>query len=109
MTRSGDPDLQLRGRLIRRLGALREMLPGSFVERQRACGRPNCRCAGGKDLHTQYQLSVLIEGQPKAINVPAGLAQKVREKVEMRRRFEAAANAICGINLRRFLKEKEGR
>jgi hypothetical protein len=36
-----DSELQLRGRLARRLGALREMLPGSFVERQRACGKPN--------------------------------------------------------------------
>jgi hypothetical protein len=109
MAAPGDPDLQLRGRLMRRLGSLREMLPGSFVERKRACGRPNCHCADGKNLHTQYQLSVLIDGQPKAINVPAGLAHRVREKIEMRRRFEAAASAICGINLRRFLKEKEGR
>ena len=37
-----DPDLALRGKLIRNLGSLREMLPGSFVERKRPCGRPNC-------------------------------------------------------------------
>ncbi len=30
-----DPELEARGRLIRSLGALREMLPGSFVERKR--------------------------------------------------------------------------
>ena len=35
-----EPDLELRGKLIRSLGALREMLPGSFVERKRACGGP---------------------------------------------------------------------
>ncbi len=35
-----DHDLNLRGRLIRSLGALREMFPGSFVERHRKCGRP---------------------------------------------------------------------
>ena len=102
-----DPDLDLRGRLIRSLGALREMLPGSFVERQRACGRPNCRCADGKNLHPQFQLSVLIEGQPKTFHVPAELAQQVRGKVEMRRRFEQAAATIGKINLRRFLKQKE--
>jgi len=33
----------------------------------------------------------------------------VREKIEMRRRFEAAVATICGVNLKRFLKEKEGR
>jgi gluconate kinase len=101
-----EPDLELRGKLIRSLGALREMLPGSFVERKRACGRPNCHCADGKQLHSQYQISILIDGQPKALNIPAELVEKVREKIEMRRRFEAAAAAICGVNLKRFLKEK---
>jgi hypothetical protein len=109
MKKPDNPDLQLRGRLIRSLGALREMLPGSFVERQRACGRPNCRCADGQNLHSQYQISVLVDGQPKAFHIPAAWAAKVREKTEMRRRFDAAATTICGINLRRFLKDKESR
>ena len=101
-----EPDLELRGKLIRSLGLFREMLPGSFVERKRACGRPNCHCADGKQLHSQYQISILIDGKPKALNIPAELVEKVREKIEMRRRFEAAAATICGVNLKRFLKEK---
>jgi hypothetical protein len=109
MKNPGQPDLESRGRLIRSLGLLREMLPGSFVERTRACGRPTCRCADGKSLHRQYQISVLIEGRPKAFNIPASLAEKVRQKIEMRRRFDAAAASICGINLKRFLQEKEKR
>src|SRR5260370_40672409 len=104
-----DSDLELRGRLIRSLGALREMLPGSFVERKRACGRPNCHCADGKNLHSQFQISVLIEGQPKVFNVPAKWAEKVREKTEMRRRFDAAAATICNVNLKRFVTQKEDR
>lgn len=107
MKQPDDPDLAARGRLIRSLGALREMLPGSFVERKRACGRPNCHCADGKDLHSQYQVSVLVEGKPKTFNIPARLVPKVRQQVEMRHRFDAAAATICGINLRRFLNEKE--
>ncbi len=102
-----DSDLELRGRLIRSLGALREMLPGSFVERKRACGRPNCHCADGKNLHSQFQISVLVDGKPKALNIPAELVAKVREKIEMRRRFDSAAATICGLNLKRFLKEKQ--
>ena len=104
-----DPDLELRGQLIRSLGALREMLPGSFVERKRACGRPNCHCADGRHLHSQYQISVLMDGKPKALNIPAELVEKVREKIAMRRRFEAAAATICRLNLKRFLQEKEER
>ena len=109
MKTSGDPDLERRGKLIRSLGSLREMLPGSFVERKRACGRPNCHCADGKNLHSQFQISVLIDGKPKALNIPAALADQVREKIELRQRFDAAAASICGINLKRFLKEKEDR
>ena len=102
-----DPDLQSRGRLIRSLSALREMLPGSFVERKRTCGRPNCHCADGKNLHSQFQISVLVDGKPRTFNIPAKLVEPVRQKIEMRRRFDAAAATICSINLRRFLEEKE--
>jgi len=102
-----NPQLETRGRLIRSLGALREMLPGSFVERRRSCGRPNCHCADGMNLHSQFQISVLVEGKPKTFNIPAKLVPKVRQQVEMRHRFDAAAATICGINLRRFLKEKD--
>ncbi len=102
-----DPDLQLRGRLVRSLGSLRDMLPGSFVERKRSCGRPNCRCADGKTLHVQHQISVLVDGKPKAFNVPARLVEQVRKQVEMRDRFEAAAATIRGINLRRLLQQKQ--
>jgi hypothetical protein len=103
-----DPDLDLRGRLIRSLGSLRDMLPGSFVERKRVCGRPNCHCADGKNLHVQYQISALVDGKPKAFNVPAALVEQARKQIEMRDRFDAAATTICGINLKRFLKQKEG-
>ena len=109
MKRHPDPDLERRGRLIRGLGALREMLPGSFVERKRACGQPNCHCADGEILHSQYQISVLVDGKPKTFNIPAELADKVREKTDMRRRFEDAAAMVCSINLKRFLRNKEGR
>ena len=102
-----DPDLQLRGRLIRSLGALREMLPGSLVERQRSCGRPNCHCADGENLHSQFQISVLVDGQSKAFHIPAKLAQQVRQRIDMRHRFDAAAATVCGINLRRFLQQKK--
>jgi hypothetical protein len=109
MKSPSNPDLELRGKLIRGLGALREMLPGSFVERKRSCGRPNCRCADGKNLHSQFQISVLVDGKPKALNIPAELAEEVREKIEMRQRFDSAAATICRLNLMRFLKEKETR
>jgi len=102
-----DPELQLRGRLVRSLGALREMLPGSFVERQRTCGKPHCRCADGQHLHTQYQLSVLSEGKLQTYHVPAAQAAQVRQRVDLHRRFEQAAAMITNLNLRRWLRERK--
>jgi len=102
-----DPDLQLRGRLVRRLGALRDMLPGSFVERRRSCGKPQCHCADGKHLHAQYQLSVLTEGELKTYNVPADQVEEVRRRVHLRRRFQKATAMIAHLNLRRWLRERK--
>ncbi len=102
-----DSELKDRGRLARSLSALREMLPGSFIQRDRPCGRPNCRCAKGKQLHTQYQLSVPWEGKPRTFHIPAESAEEVRKKVEMHKSFQEAAAEICEINLRRFLGRKE--
>ena len=101
-----DHDLDLRGKLIRSLGALREMLPGSFVERHRKCGKPNCRCADGKQLHTLFQISVLQDGKLKTIHIPAEMAAEARNKVEMHKRFQEAATTIGNINLRHLLQRK---
>lgn len=101
-----DPELDLRGKLIRRLGSLREMFPGSFVERSRKCGKPNCRCADGKQLHQEFLLSVVWDGKPRTFHLSAEMADQVRDKVEMRKRFEEAAGKIAHLNLRRFLREK---
>jgi hypothetical protein len=101
-----DPELQLRGRLIRSLGALREMLPGSFVERQRSCGKPSCHCADGKQLHPQYQLSVLTNGKLKTYNVPAAEAEEVRHRIELHRHFQEAAARIAKLNLYRWLRTR---
>ena len=102
-----DSELELRGRLVRSLGALREMLPGSFVQRFRKCGKPTCHCASGEKLHAQFLLSVLVEGKPRTFHVPAARADEVRGKVEQHKRFEEAATRIAHLNLRRFLRREE--
>jgi hypothetical protein len=106
---SADPELAARGRLVRRLSALREMLPGSFVERRRKCGKPNCRCADGQPehLHTQFLLSVLSQGKLRTFHIPAELAPQTRSQVELHKQFQQVAAAICGINLRRLLRRKQ--
>ncbi|MGH9326433.1 MAG: DUF6788 family protein [Terriglobia bacterium] len=103
----GDEELQTRGRLVRSLGTLREMLPGSFIERRRKCGKPNCRCADGNNLHPQFQISLLLDGKLRTFNISAELAEEARRQVEMHQRFRRAGDAICQINLRRFLRRRQ--
>ena len=102
-----DPDLARRGRLLRGLSTLREMLPGSFVERHRQCGKPTCRCAGGQQLHHEFLLSVRLDGKSRTFHIPAELAESVRRRVELRRSFRQIADQICELNLRRFRRQKE--
>jgi hypothetical protein len=103
----GDDELQARGRLVRGLGALRDMLPGSFVERGRKCGKPNCHCADGKNLHRQFQVSLLVDGKARTFNISPELAEEVRRQVQMHKQFQRAEDAICQINLRRFLRRRQ--
>jgi len=107
---ASDPELELRGRLVRSIGTLRDMLPGCFVERKRRCGKPNCRCASGKpeDLHPQLALSVLVGGKLRNIHLNAALAQEARRGVELHRRFQELEARICAINLARLARKKQG-
>jgi hypothetical protein len=106
-----DPKLESRGRWIRSISALREMLPGSFVERRRKCGKPNCRCAQGEPqhLHREFLLSVLSQGKPQTFHIPAELVEEVRSQVELHKRFQQAETAICDINLHRLLQRKQAK
>jgi hypothetical protein len=42
----------------------------------------------------------------QTFHIPAELAEEARTKVQLHRRFQEAAAAICQINLRRFLQRK---
>ena len=104
---ASDPDLARRGRLRRSLSALREMLPGSFVERRRRCGKPTCKCADGQQLHQEFLLSVRFEGKPRTFHIPAARVESVRRRVGLRQRLLQIVDSICELNLRRWLRDKE--
>ncbi len=99
--------LQLRGRLIRSLLYLRDMMPGTLVEAKVRCGRESCHCSSGEGLHSRFQLSLLIGGKPRAIHVPAELVKRVAKQVQMHKQFQESETRICELNLQDFLEEKE--
>ena len=109
MKKRADPELQRRGALVRSISALREMLPGSLVERERKCGKSNCRCAEGKQLHLQHLLTVQWMGKIKTFHISAGMVEDVRSKVKLYKRFRQIGTTIGEINLRRFVRRKQGK
>ena len=104
--RRGDAEKQQRGDLARELGGLREMLPGSFVERHFRCGKPTCHCADGIHLHHGYQLSLLVDGKWRTVPVPSAWAAYVRDRVAMHKRAQGILGQICQLNLREFVRRK---
>jgi hypothetical protein len=43
-------------------------------------GRTNCHYVDGTRLHSLYRIFVPIDGKPKALSFPSGLAAEVRKK-----------------------------
>ncbi len=52
---------------------------------------------------------MLIDGKPKALNTPADLAEKVRERSKLPHAFMPPPQPSAESKLKRFLKEKEDR
>jgi hypothetical protein len=52
-------------------------------------------------------LSLVWEGKPRLIHVPAALAEEARRGVQFDRRFQELEARILRINLRRLLRKKQ--
>jgi hypothetical protein len=91
-----------RGRLSRGLPDLRGFVVGSLVEQHRKCGKEGCRCTRG-ELHGPY---VYLSVAGRLVYVPAGLAEVIRDRLEVSARLQATLEEISAINLE-LLSRKE--
>lgn len=91
-----------RARLVRSLPDLSGFVAGSLVEQHRKCGKEGCRCTRGESHGPYVYLSVA--GQ--LVYVPAGLAEVVRDRLEVSARLQALLGEISAINLE-LLSRKE--
>ena len=57
------------------------MLHGTVIERQRVCGKPNCKCTRGQK-HRSLYLVVTEGGKPRQLYVPGDWEQTVRQWVK---------------------------
>jgi hypothetical protein len=60
-----------------------------------------------EDLHPQWAFSLVWEGKPRLIHLPAALAEEARRGVQFDRRFQELEARILQINLRRLLRRKQ--
>lgn len=63
------------------------LLRGSLVTQRRRCGKANCRCAAGVDLHESPALSYTDHGHTRTLVLPAAEVAAVAAAIE---RYRAA-------------------
>lgn len=74
-----EADAQGRPRLVR----------GSVVTHRRRCGKSNCRCATGEELHESTVLSYSEAGRTRFVMLPAEEVAAVRAAVQRYRAAQA--------------------
>ncbi len=64
---------------------------------RRRCGKPNCRCASGEELHEQVILTYSEQSRARSVSLPGELIAPVRKATaryrRARQKLEAEANA----------------
>ncbi|MCP4591053.1 MAG: hypothetical protein GY842_09930 [bacterium] len=71
-----DTERRIRSRLAR-LVANFALVRGSIQQRERACGKPNCRCAQG-EKHSSIYLVARDEGKYQQLFIPKALEPHAR-------------------------------
>lgn len=78
-------------------GGAPRMIRGSVVVQRRRCGKPNCRCADGEQLHEATVLSYSDGGRNRTVMLRPGEVRAVTAAVARYRaaqaRVEEAGNA----------------
>ena len=96
-----------------RSGGIPRMIRGSVVVQRRRCGKPNCRCADGQQLHEQTVLSYSEGGRSRTVILDPADVKAVRAAVDRYRaaqgRLEAAGNAGLAALLSRRAAARRGR
>ncbi|MHB1447415.1 MAG: DUF6788 family protein [Acidimicrobiales bacterium] len=75
----------------RKTAGLPRVIRGSVVVHRRRCGKANCRCAGGIDLHESTVLSYSEAGRTRFVMLRADQVEPVRAATA---RYQAAKAAL---------------
>jgi hypothetical protein len=96
-----------------RSGGIPRMIRGSVVVQRRRCGKSNCRCADGRQLHETTVLSYSEAGRSRTVILDPADIKAVRAAVERYRaaqaRLEAAGNEGLAALLSRRAAARRGK
>ncbi len=93
--------------LIGRLPPHDAILRGSIIKRYKRCGKPGCKCAGGRGHGPKYYLSVSQPGGPPRMDyIPQKYQEQAEEYVANFRKTKQLLEDISSIN-RELLRRRE--
>jgi hypothetical protein len=81
------------------------MIRGSAVFLERACGKPNCRCAKGQ-RHRSLYLSRSQKGKTTMAYIPKEHEQKLLEAAERYKRVQSLLNRLSEANLKKIMESR---
>jgi hypothetical protein len=82
------------------------MLHGTVIERQRVCGKPNCKCTRGQK-HRSLYLVVTEGGKPRQLCVPEDWEQTVRQWVKDYRKARELMEELSRLHWQK-VRERQG-
>lgn len=85
------------------------MIRGSVVVQRRRCGKPNCRCAAGEQLHESTVLSYFQDGRNRTLMLASDEIARVRAAVARYRAALAKVEADGSNGLGWLLARRTGR
>lgn len=83
------------------------VLHGSLVERERLCGKPNCRCTRG-ERHRALILTVRSEGQSEQIYIPRHLEATVHRWVDQDHQLRDLLGKLARLHTEKIRQLKIG-
>ena len=95
--------------LIKGLAGIGPFVDGSIAKVKRRCGNKNCKCYLKGEKHESYYLMYKVAGVTKAVYIPVGLEDTVREWNDNYKRLKDTVAEVTRIDkeiIRRHVKEK---
>lgn len=90
-------------RLLNEPGLMR----GTLVRTKRRCGKPGCRCAGGKRLHLSWYVSQSHQGRLRMRCVPKAWEDRVRQWIQRHHRVREFLERLSERYWRRLIQRED--